>query len=470
MNAAARRVLAKLPNKRLTPEGWQDQCPVCGGTLTVVETLGTPLPRCENHCHVETILARLNLSLDDMVLRDGEAVEEPTPLPSRGEPPLRLVPSTPPPSPPPVHHLDQGGDGSRAREDAAGDTRDVRHLLTVEAANINERPVEWEWERRVVRGALNLTEGHPESGKTGIWVNIIARWSCGGLLPDGASYPQRRILILGAEDALESVIRPRLRVAGADLNNIRFIVGALSPGNDLPDRIILPDDLPLLRDELAESDILYVDSSMNDFSRRGVRPGDDMAIRELLGGLHELARATDKTVIATRHGRKGGSRDPLEFGSGTMGIVAKARAIFGVYRDPADPDRRLFARVKCNLAPSVPTLACRFTSDTPDSPLRVEWLGEDARSAAEILAEIHQAQAGRKKDPSRARRALVDWLQDGQWKAVAGLKELTAESELSWKAIEKAKTQLGVQHERRPGIGVCWRDPWFSTRERESGE
>lgn len=343
----------------------------------------------------------------------------------------------------------------------------VRQLVGVNANDITERPVDWEWRHRFVRAALNLVEGHPESGKTGILLDLVARLSAGAEQPDGARYPPRRVLIVGPEDALESVVRPRLRIAGADLSRIRLITGALSAGCDLPDRIVLPADLPLLGRELENFDLLYVDSSINDFADRGVRPGDDMAIRALLGGLHELARATGKTVIATRHGRKGGSRDPLEFGSGTMGVVAKARSVIGVYRDPRDADRRLFARVKCNLAPSVPTLACRFDSDTPDSPLRVEWLGEDPRSAADIMAEIHQANAGSKKDPSRARRALVEWLRDGQWKAVAQLKALAEETELSWKVIEKAKNEIGVLHESRPGVGWCWQDPWSGSRQQE---
>jgi hypothetical protein len=147
-----------------------------------------------------------------------------------------------------------------------------------------------------------------------------------------------------------------------------------------------------------------------------------------------------------------------------MGIVAKARSVFGVYRDPQDTDRRLFARVKLNIAAEASTLACRFTSDGPDQPLRVEWLGEDPRDARAIATELHQVSVGTEADPSRPRRALAEWLADGSWKSVQGLKDLAATDKISWKSIEKAKNDMGVRHEHLPEAGWCWRDPAAEVR------
>jgi hypothetical protein len=251
----------------------------------------------------------------------------------------------------------------------------VRRLLIVKAVDVVERPIEWVWRYRILRRALNLIEGHPEAGKSASAIDLLARLSRGAPLPDGEPCEPQRISILGAEDELESVVRPRLRVAGADLSLIHFITGALSAGCAVKDRITLPADRGLLAEAMQDRDLLYVDKSVNDLAAHGVRPGDDMAFRELLGALGDLASETGCTVVATRHGRKGGSREPLEFGSGTMGGTAKARSVIGVYRDPSDPERRLFARVKCNVAPAAPTLAFRCASDGRDAPLCVEWLG-----------------------------------------------------------------------------------------------
>jgi hypothetical protein len=250
---------------------------------------------------------------------------------------------------------------------------------------------------------------------------------------------------------------------------VRFITGALS-GAGRPDRVILPADLPLLETAMADRELLYLDSSLNDFAERGIRQGDDIAIRELLGGLGDLALRLNLPVLASRHNRKGGSRDPLEYGSGTVGTVAKSRSVLGVYRDPKDPEVRLFAKVKCNLAPGrVATLRARFTSDTEDAPLRVDWLGTDPRTARDILADLAQANAGTLRDPSRPRRALRDWLQDGTWKAVSGLRDLAEAADIGWKGVENAKRFLGILHERRGDAGMCWRDPWANTRCDETG-
>ena len=129
--------------------------------------------------------------------------------------------------------------------------------------------------------------------------------------------------------------------------------------------------------------------------------------------------------------------------------------------------RRLLARVKCNLAPAVPTLAARFTSAGPDAPLQVEWLGEDDRTAADILKEMAEARSGGDEDRSGARRALVDWLRDGDWKAVKQLQAMAGPTGMSWKAFEKMKGKLGLATEHRPGIGWCWRDPYAPRSEGE---
>jgi hypothetical protein len=343
-----------------------------------------------------------------------------------------------------------------------------RRLKTTEAVNVTEKPIVWTWRHRLLRGAVNLLEGEPEAGKSSIMYDLLARLSRGDDLPDGAACEPHRVLIVGAEDALECVVLPRLKAADANLGNIRFATGAFDPDLNHSQRIVLPDDLPLLAIAGGDRDILFVDSSINDLAERTIRPGDDIRMRELLGALGDLAQQLNITVIATRHARKGGSRNPLEYGSGTMGVAAKARVILAVLRDPKDRATRLFARSKCNVAPKVATLRCVFApsnSLVPDSPLVVSWHGEDPRDTHEILADIAASYAGRKDDSSKARRALAEWLRDGEWKTVQALRGLcAAASELTWKAIEKARVEMAIDSERRAGVGQCWRDPYAGTR------
>lgn len=344
-------------------------------------------------------------------------------------------------------------------------TRRTRHLVLVEATDVVEVPVEWAWRHRIVGGALNLVEGRPEAGKTTIVLDLLARVSSGSPLPDGCPTSEGRVLIVGSEDAVESVVRPRLRVAGAKLENIRFVRGVVSTDADVPGQLKLPRDLQLLADAMADRTWLYIDGSVYDYAERGIRPGDDIAFRDILGGVHELARQGRATALVPRHLKKGIGVDALEAGAGTMGMIAKPRSTLAVYRDPQDPDIRLVCRVKCNLGPTVPTLRCRFTADEDDSPLRVEWLGTDARAADEILTAIRQAAAGSGEDTSVARKSLVEWLRDGLPHPVNQLKAQAAATGLSWKAYERVKRNLGLVTQQVPGSGWTWQDPYCTSRD-----
>lgn len=341
-----------------------------------------------------------------------------------------------------------------------------RRLVIVEARDIVERAIQWTWPGRLVRGALNLLEGPPEVGKTASVCDCLARFSAGADLPDGTPTTAQCITILGAEDGLEKTWRPRLRIAGADMGNVRFITGVLSAKCTTADRLVLPADLPMLHQEMTKRDLLYVDGSINDFARAGLRTGDDVAFRELLGGLHAIARQTNTTVWSSRHLKKGRGLDPMEAGSGTMGIMAKARSVFAVYRDPLDPERRLFCRIKCNLAAPVPTLAFRVQTE-PGQPLQVIWLGEDPRSAADLLKQAAEVSKGGDSDPSPARRWLSAQLAGGAWHPVGVLQIKAITEPFSWEMVRKARAHLGIQVQGNAQRGYEWRDALAAHRARE---
>ncbi|MCK6461852.1 MAG: AAA family ATPase, partial [Planctomycetes bacterium] len=76
------------------------------------------------------------------------------------------------------------------------------------------------------RGVVAILCGAKSSGKTQIAYRIIGATTTGGTLPvDGAEVrvPLGRVLYLGAEDAPEEIIVPRLVAAGADLGNVRHL-------------------------------------------------------------------------------------------------------------------------------------------------------------------------------------------------------------------------------------------------------
>src|SRR5262245_11381020 len=82
----------------------------------------------------------------------------------------------------------------------------------------DEGPVKWLWKDRIPLGGLTVLEGDAGVGKATLLIDLVARVTSGKEMPGGgpAAGPAG-VLLLTAEDALGSVIRPRLAAAGADL-------------------------------------------------------------------------------------------------------------------------------------------------------------------------------------------------------------------------------------------------------------
>ena len=85
-------------------------------------------------------------------------------------------------------------------------------------SDVRAIPLDWLWPRYLARGKLALLDGDPEMGKSLVTLDLIARLSRGGPMPDGAtvSRPGTSILV-SVEDSAADTIRPRAEAAGVDL-------------------------------------------------------------------------------------------------------------------------------------------------------------------------------------------------------------------------------------------------------------
>src|SRR5437899_202093 len=112
--------------------------------------------------------------------------------------------------------------------------------------DVQATTLDWLWPRYLARGKLAILDGDPEMGKSLVTLDLIARLSRGGPLPDGSVLAEPcTSLLLSAEDDAADTIRPRAEAAGADL--ARLVV----PNFDghVPQ---LPHDIPALEELVTE--------------------------------------------------------------------------------------------------------------------------------------------------------------------------------------------------------------------------
>jgi hypothetical protein len=290
--------------------------------------------------------------------------------------------------------------------------------------------VRWLWEKYLPRGKLALLDGHPGVGKSLVTIDLAARLSRGGPLPDGPPSGRPHVtLLLSAEDGPD-VIRPRAEAAGADLDRLVAVsAGAFSLPAELPDLE------ELIRDYSA--DLVVIDPVMA-FLPPEVAANLDQCVRRALNPLAALAERTDCAILPVRHLRKTESARAILRGQGSMGIIAAARTGLIAAPHPADASLNVLAVAKSNVAGAVPSLGYRVKPDAANRPV-VEWAGAVSLSA-DALGESPEA-------PLRARDRASAWLLArlaGGPRRAAELIAEAAEAGIPEKTLRRAKLEAEV--------------------------
>jgi hypothetical protein len=283
----------------------------------------------------------------------------------------------------------------------------------------------WIWESVIPRGAMTLLTGESAIGKSFLMLDVAARVTRGqhGLqdLPRGlsANVPPGEVLLLAEANDLEDMIRPRLFAAGADLARVHIVTGirrrdegavAKDVGRDgevSPRRSSRPEldrDLSLIEDQLRrlqqqglDVQLVIIDPirCFTGFGNQSVVQREVTAME--LAGLAQrwnvaVVAISEDSSVSTANGRL----KPIN-----AALAERARAVWNVTRDPADPDRRLLLAVKTSLCATPPGRAFAIQGGA------VAWEPAPVLfSAAQFAARV-KAQKRGGADPDLAERELT---------------------------------------------------------------
>jgi NrS-1 polymerase HBD domain/AAA domain len=392
--------------------------------------------------------------------------------------------------------------GGTAGADATPDDPTAPELLSRLASDIGEEIIEWLWPGVLAFGSVAVLDGHPGVGKSTLAIDIAARLSRGEEMPRAPSPPvplshkgrggvqrpeafgesrspsnlehpsplvgegpgvrgstaPRFIMIASAEDHTARTIRPRLRIAGADMKRVRVVdeVRVRSGPNAGSRPLQLPDDLALLEKKMTADGtrLLILDPLMAFLGcdRRGRRidAHKDQSVRQLLVQLKGLAERTGACILVIRHLSKGMSRSALLRGSGSIGITASGRTVLLAGRHPDDPMLRALAVVKTNLGALPLTLTYRVIGAAAGS--RIEWADDCDLGADDLLRPADKDD----KKPTRQREAeafLKDLLKDGVCMPADDVLRRASECGVAATTLARAAKELGVQRFRK---GKAW--------------
>jgi putative DNA primase/helicase len=322
---------------------------------------------------------------------------------------------------------------------------------------VEPETVTWLWPQRIALGKLTLITGDPGLGKSLMTADFAARVTTGTAWPDGAEACERgSVIFLTAEDGLADTLAPRLDAAHADRSKIAAINGIdwFDDENKktCDTAFSLERDLTSLEDAvrtLGDCRLIIIDPLSAYLGR--VDSHRNTEVRSVLAPLAELAERHQVAVVCIDHLNKG--QGPAIYrNSGSTAFVAAARAVFGVAKDKADPDVRLFFPIKANLAKDRTGLSYRITEDR-NAPV-LNWSPEPKDIDADE-AVSHERDENTFHKQSQATQWLRATLADGALLqedvlargANAGFSEAT---------LKRAKRPAEVNSFKPGGRGTKW--------------
>ncbi len=195
------------------------------------------------------------------------------------------------------------------------------------ARDVEPEPVSWAYDGYLPRRVVTLLAGSRNAGKT-----LVGLWFARELSLKGDC-----VWINTGEDALASVIRPRLEVTGADLSRIRVSAEPFR----------FPGDLDEFEDQVVEErpDLIVLDSLQRHVPRYQ-QAVDAIAAME---GLGRIAEDYELSVLVVSHftKSKGGSVEVAIGGTGAVQNGAKCILVVGPAADGQE------ARIRRLLDPTV---------------------------------------------------------------------------------------------------------------------
>jgi len=274
---------------------------------------------------------------------------------------------------------------------------------TTRLSQIRRRDVEWLCPYWVPLGKLCVLDGDPDLGKSTVLLDFAARVTTHGVMFNDCQGLVGNVVIMSAEDGIEDTILPRLQAAEADLNRVEVIeeIDGEPP--------VIPKDLDAIEAVLRRLDarLLLIDPLT---AYLGVDTRSDQEIRRALHPLAKMAQRCRTAVIYLRHLNKGTGTKAIYRGGGSIAIIGAARAGMLVAADPDEPNLRVLAQTKHNLAPE--QASRRYSlAPTQHGVCRVTWHGVSTKKADDLLQPPPTPEEQEAREESRSKLEIAqEWL------------------------------------------------------------
>lgn len=235
-----------------------------------------------------------------------------------------------------IPHPSHESAGGTGRSDAI-QVSETNGLYVVSFSGIESKNVEYLLPRLLPKGQTTVLLGEEGVGKGLFCAYLIARLTSG-------TNP-KKILLISSEDDPESVIKSRLRVAGALESHVFFMMTDPESLTGVP---TFPNDLPAVEQIIKEQgiDAMFIDPWLSVIPSN-IQIKDTQQARASLDPLNALARSAGVSIVLSTHtNRQVGTSTRNMYGA-TVALRQASRFCLMAIEDPND-SKILFVGVEKN--------------------------------------------------------------------------------------------------------------------------
>jgi 5S rRNA maturation endonuclease (ribonuclease M5) len=334
--------------------------------------------------------------------------------------------------------------------------------LFVRASEVASEALRWAWIARLLLRYLAVLTGLEGLGKSVFACWVIARLTRGELDGEFAGQPVA-VLVVASEDGIRDVWKPRLTVAGAELELVQFL--AL---DKLGDDWNIRDGIDAIRDVLREGGarVFFVDALLDHMP--GAKAGESINsptfVRAALAPLRRAVRELDVAGAFSMHPPKGRAASFRELvqASQAFGAIPRIGLLLAYHPDdaqlPEQQRRRVLLRGKGNVGADpgglqfhVAPVPLRHDDGRVVDVPRVERVESCALTLADMFADaVVGARAPTKRE--QAERMIAALLDDDAWHESLPILKALEQADVSFRTAQRAASTLHVRKRKRPGI------------------
>jgi hypothetical protein len=261
---------------------------------------------------------------------------------------------------------------------------DIPQLFPKSMAEVELEKIDWIWYPYLARRELTILEGDPGVGKSWLIQMVGRHLADGDLLPGPKPIKHKpmTVVFFDFENTMGTVMKARLATNGMR----RF--GNFFQDDSMVD-MMSEESLTAVHERLAElkPDLVVFDTLANYLG--GTDGRDAISVSSALQQFRGIASKYNCPVCVLRHLNKGNSQEKAIYrGNGSIAFSGTARVCISVGYSPDDPDERLFAVNKINVAKVPPTRSYRITSAKEGDVGIFEWGDERLDMTADDIVKV----------------------------------------------------------------------------------